>query len=281
MSHYPSDCHSRLFLLYALLGLWALSAASCDTEQTGVDAAPPVVSPAPAEVAAPEVDRASDAGAAIDAQVYEPDASPPPDAAPQPKGKLLGNFSFTYYWMAKESTSRRRRAHLYDSSCKSIAKVSRSFAARVALEGTGMLRDGRVVNVSGACDCKSSPCFFLPDAEHRFGVGVNERPLAPFRSVAVDSKLVSIGTKLYVPELDGLTMPGVPPWGGFVHNGCVVADDRGGGVSGKQIDFFMVQKGFFQAFQRRHRMTQVTVYRAGKRCDQPQGPATAVDRNSI
>lgn len=280
MSYSPRNRHSRWFLLYALLGLLALSASSCDSAQSSADAAPPVVSPTPAEAAA--ADSASDAGAEADARVYyQPDANPPPDAAPQPKGKLLGNFSFTYYWMAKESANRRRRAHLYDSNCKSIAKVSRSFAARVALEGTGILRDGRVVNVSGACDCKSSPCFFLPDTEHRFGVGVNERPLAPFRSVAVDSKLVPIGTKLYVPELDGLTMPGVPPWGGFVHNGCVVADDRGGGVSGKQIDFFMVQKGFFQAFQRRHRMTQVTVYRAGKRCDQPQGPAMAVDRNSI
>jgi hypothetical protein len=38
-------------------------------------------------------------------------------------------------------------------------------------------------------------------------------------------------------------MPGRPPWGGFVHDGCLVADDTGGGIKGKQLDLFVGRKG--------------------------------------
>lgn len=198
--------------------------------------------------------------------------------------KLLGQFQLTYYWMAHENGKHRaRNMRIYNAQCKPIAQVSRDFAMRLSLEGTGVLRDGRVINVSGPCACEYSPCFFvLEDENRRFGVGVLERPLSPFRSVAVDPSFVSIGTKLYIPEIDGLTMPGKPPWGGFVHDGCVVADDRGGGVEGKQIDFFMARKPFYQAFQRRHRLTQITVYSGAKRCEgEREVAAASADRNSI
>lgn len=198
-------------------------------------------------------------------------------------GKLLGRFSLTYYWVAhEENWAGKRDTRIYDPDCKPIARVAEQFAARLAREGTGKLRDDRVVNVAGPCECEYSPCFFLlHDETRRFGVGVLERPLSPFRSVAVDPNLVTIGAKLYIPELDGLPMPGTPPWGGFVHDGCVVADDRGGAVQGRQIDFFMAKKVFYQAFHRQHRLKQITVYSGAQRCDGPHEDAVVVDRNSI
>jgi 3D (Asp-Asp-Asp) domain-containing protein len=198
-------------------------------------------------------------------------------------GKLLGRFALTYYWVAhEENWTGRRNTRIYDPDCKPIAKVAEQFAARLAREGTGKLRDDRVVNVAGPCECEYSPCFFLlHDETRRFGVGVLERPLSPFRSVAVDPSLVTIGARLYIPELDGLPMPGTPPWGGFVHDGCVVADDRGGAVQGRQIDFFMARKVFYQAFHRQHRLKQITVYSGAQRCDGPFEDAVVVDRNSI
>lgn len=212
-----------------------------------------------------------------------PDAASTAPAASKAIGKHLGRFSLTYYWIAHEKKRRgRRNTRIYDLDCKPIAKVSARFAARLSREGTGKLADGRVVNVAGPCECDHSPCFFqLDDEKRRFGVGVLERPLSPFRSVAVDPSLVTIGKRLYIPELDGLAMPGPPPWGGFVHDGCVVADDRGGAVQGQQIDFFMVRRVYYQAFHRRHRLTQITVHDGGEYCRELHAQQTPVDRNAI
>ncbi len=198
-------------------------------------------------------------------------------------GKQLGSFALTYYWIADERARRgKRKTRIYDPVCEPIARVSESFAARLAREGTGRLHDGRIVNVAGPCECEYSPCFFhLDDEKSRFGVGVLERPLSPFRSVAVDPSYVTIGKRLYIPELDGLPMPGTPPWGGFVHDGCVVADDRGGAVEGQQIDFFMVRKVYYQAFRRRHRLKQIMVHDGGKYCREQHANTAPTDRNAI
>ncbi|MCG8420930.1 MAG: 3D domain-containing protein [Proteobacteria bacterium] len=209
--------------------------------------------------------------------VDKAETMPPEQAAPQP----LGNFQFTYYWIARQQKDIKPEVQLYTSDCKPLAKVSKKFARQLSREGTGKLRDGRVINVSGSCDCEHSPCYFVPNRRKRWGVGVGKRALSPFRSVAVDPATVSIGTLLYVPELDGLTMPGRQPWGGFVHDGCVIADDRGGNVQGKQLDFFAVKKSHYHALYRRHRLTQVTVFEGSSRCQQVGKKLIPVNRNSI
>lgn len=307
-----SRCHfigrrvSTCALLVLLGGVWGCGAQSVEGVAEA-DELPSTVAETPTSAAV----SAGEATAAAPAQMSDAASAEPQDdlaravvedvlgEAPEELGremqdamergaatarKLLGQFQLTYYWMAHERSARgKRNMRIYDPQCEPLARVSREFAMRLSLEGTGTLRDGRVINVSGPCACDHSPCFFvLEDEEQRFGVGVLERPLSPFRSVAVDPSFVSIGTKLYIPELDGLTMPGKPPWGGFVHDGCVVADDRGGGVEGKQIDFFMARKPFYQAFHRRHRLTQITVYSGARRCEGEREVAVvAADRNSI
>lgn len=199
-----------------------------------------------------------------------------------PLGKSRGSFQLTYYWMAAEGHSKAPRdTTLYTSTCKPLAKITSEYAKRLLIEGTGRLRNGRTVNVSGDCDCPLSPCFFVVPKSKRWGVGVRYRPLRPFRSVAVDPAMVTIGNTLYIPELDGLTMPGKAPWGGFVHDGCVVADDRGGGVQDKQLDFFMGQYNFYDGFFKRHRIQRVTVYDGKTRCKTENGKVLPVNRNAI
>jgi 3D (Asp-Asp-Asp) domain-containing protein len=212
------------------------------------------------------------------ADMPTPDAAGP-DAVPD---TLLGEFQLTYYWMAKERDSASERdVQLYTKKCEPLAMVSKSFATRLTREGTGKLLDGRTINVSGECKCDYSPCFFIVDRKRRWGVGVYERPLSPFRSVAVDPTRVSIGTILYLPELDGLTMPGRQPWGGFVHDGCVVADDTGGKVTGNQIDLFMAHKPHYRSFYRRYRMKRVTVMDGRGRCERDSdNKLVRVNRNS-
>ena len=182
-----------------------------------------------------------------------------------PIGKKMGRFKLTYYWMAAE-TGGQRRVQLYNKRCRPVARVSSSFARRLRLEGGGKLRDGRVLTYSGACGCGPSLCIGIARRGHTWGTGVNGRPLSPFRSVAVDPRHVAIGTSLYIPELDGVAMPGKAPWGGFVHDGCVVADDQGGGIRGRQLDLFAARKFHYKALDRRHRLKRVTVFAGGERC---------------
>jgi len=127
--------------------------------------------------------------------------------------------------------------------CEPIVEVSREFAHQLKVQGTGKLKDGRVLNVWGYCSCETSPCFKV--TEQQWGTAGSGRPLQPFRTVAVDPKLIKLGSLLYVPLLEGRVMPGRAPWGGFVHDGCVVADDTGGGIKDHQLDLFVGRKGWF------------------------------------
>ncbi len=187
-------------------------------------------------------------------------------AQPEPNlSASLGSFKLTYYWVAKEAKNSKPTQRIVDKSCKTVARVSKTFRKHLVLEGSGKLKDGRMVTRAGGCKC-DGPCYWVAGEEHKWGSGVKNRPLKPFRSVAVDPKQVRIGTSLYVAELDGLTMPGAGAEGGFVHDGCVVADDRGGGVRGKQIDFFAAHRGHYKNFFKRHKMKRVSVYKGGERC---------------
>lgn len=132
---------------------------------------------------------------------------------------------------------------IYTGSCEAITEVTRDFAAQLTLQGTGKLKDGRVINIWGHCRCDHTPCFKV--TEEKWGTAGTGRALQPFRTVAVDPKVVKLGSLLYIPQLEGRTMPGRPPWGGFVHDGCVVADDTGGGIEGNQLDLFVGRKSYF------------------------------------
>ena len=85
-------------------------------------------------------------------------------------------------------------------------------------------------------------CFEQLDiAQHPFGRGAGQRPLIPFKSVAVDPTVIAIGEPLYIPEFDGLSLPD-----GSIHDGCVRADDTGGGIKKRKMDFFVVTYGNFR-----------------------------------
>jgi 3D (Asp-Asp-Asp) domain-containing protein len=193
----------------------------------------------------------------------DPTLRPPvhaPDAA-------LGTFQLTYYWVTDEADyTGALDTDLYAAGCSPLARVATEFARSLALEGTGRLVNGRVLNYSGPCDCAFTPCFYEVDGLHPWGVGVEDRPLVPFRSIAVDPTQIAIGERVYVAELDGVRMPGAAPWGGFLHDGCVVADDRGGAILGRHVDFFAALRDDYVDLDRRIARTAVSVYAAGARC---------------
>ena len=193
----------------------------------------------------------------------------PPSAASDGAnlGKPLGAFQLTYYWVADEADfDGLPDTQIYDQAWAPLAAVPSAFARSLVMEGTGRLKGGRLLNYAGACGCAFSPCFVELGEAHPWGMGVEERALAPFRSVAVDPSVVAIGARLYVANLAGVTVPGEPPWGGFQHDGCVVADDRGGAIVGRHLDFFSASRSYFQALDQTLKVREVSVYEAGSHC---------------
>ena len=72
---------------------------------------------------------------------------------------------------------------------------------------------------------------------HALGCGVRNIPLTPFRTVAVDTDIIPIGSVIYVPELRGRAFEHEGRT--LVHDGYLFAGDRGGAIRGKHIDVFM------------------------------------------
>jgi 3D (Asp-Asp-Asp) domain-containing protein len=176
-----------------------------------------------------------------------------------PLAEELG-FALRFYWLALEGDYQDRQSdavpksgrvatvppntwvELYTRDGYFFGRVPERFAWALRLEGSGLMMDGRVINYTGSCKYGYGTCFEQLDiAEHPFGRGAGTRPLIPFKSVAVDPRVIAIGEPLYIPEFDGMTLPD-----GSIHDGCVRADDTGGGIKKRKMDFFVVTYGNFR-----------------------------------
>lgn len=157
-----------------------------------------------------------------------------------------------------------RWVELYTSDGLFFGRVRERYACSLKLEGSGLLRDDRVVNYTGPCKFGYGTCFEQLDVtDFPFGRGAGQRPLIPFKSVAVDPRVVRLGEPLYIPEFDGLVLPD-----GSIHDGCVRADDTGGGIKGRKLDFFVVTYGNFRALlDALLGVTWITPHVEAPRCD--------------
>lgn len=182
-------------------------------------------------------------------------------------GTPKGTVKLTYYWVARQADyTGANDTILCDVSAKTLATVPLAFANAIRLEGTGRLTDDRLLNVGGSCACPSgmTTCYIVLDPlKYPWGVGVQSRALKPFRSIAVDKAFVPIGAAIYLPQLDGVQMPSSY---GFVHDGCLVADDVGGGINGAQFDFFAAEKANYLALDGMLKLSSVTAYQSPPRC---------------
>ena len=283
------------------------------TVRTAARVAVPVCAIACSRAEPPTAVTGSHAGAELVVAPTDASVGPSIDASvrPPPKpGRALGRFLVTMYYVASEDEVDGPHRHgraandnesvtggsdvtlagtvpmdasarapsrdlvpAYDRHCKPIVQVSRAFRAQMALQGTGRLRDGRVLNVAGRCKCE--PCFHVLPSHREWGMAGMGIPLEPFRTVAVDPSKIRLGTLLYIPALDGLRMPGRAPVGGFVHDGCVIAADTGGNIDGNQLDLFVARKAYFNGLARRggsHKwMRSLEVFDGTRRCQRKGG----------
>ena len=150
-------------------------------------------------------------------------------------------FRNTYYDFPSEGAG-AKESTIYDAACAPIATVTTDFHDRVCVQGSGRLGDGATVSFAKRdCACASlcprtgqRLCYERLDPK-RFpnGRGATGQPITPLFTVAVDSTVIPLGTRIFVPELVGL-----PRLDGTKHDGCFLAEDRGLKVVGRKIDFF-------------------------------------------
>jgi 3D (Asp-Asp-Asp) domain-containing protein len=167
-----------------------------------------------------------------------------------PLAENLG-FALRFYWLALEDEhddpdeieyKDPDAVDIYTRTGFYLGSFSQDFIWHLRMEGSGILADGRVINYHGACKYGYGTCFQTLDVrEYPFGRGARRRTLVPFKSVAVDPRLIPLGEPLYIPEFDGMRLPD-----GTIHDGCVRADDTGGGIKQRKMDFFVVSYGNFR-----------------------------------
>jgi 3D (Asp-Asp-Asp) domain-containing protein len=166
---------------------------------------------------------------------------------------LVGNLEWAlrYYWLAREEDfdepdeiegADPDELDIYTRDGLFVGAFSSKFIWNLHMEGSALLDDGRVLNYSGACRWGTGTCYQQVDVTtHPYGRGAYGRSLVPFKSIAVDPRLVPIGEPLYVPEFDGMMLPD-----GTFHDGCVRADDTGGGIKLRKMDFYVMTYGNFR-----------------------------------
>ncbi|MBK7534715.1 MAG: hypothetical protein IPI49_04915 [Myxococcales bacterium] len=182
-------------------------------------------------------------------------------------------WALRFYWLAREEDHDDPEeveyrpldeVELYTPRGFYLGSVAERFAWALRMEGTGLMSDGRVINYAGACAFGYGTCFEELDHHlYPFGRGSRRRPLVPFVSVAVDQAVVPIGEPLYIPEFDGLLLPD-----GSVHDGCVRADDTGGGIKRQKMDFFVVSyRNFRTVLSELWNLQVITPHIQSPRCE--------------
>ncbi len=149
----------------------------------------------------------------------------------------LGEFRNTYYYMVFESEypNEPRTQSIRTMSGRELAKVSPRFERDLLMEGSGKLRDGRVVNWAGRVDGKSR--FHI--TRFAWGRGSGNCALKPFRTLAADPAQIAAGAVVRVEETVGMRLPD-----GTIHDGLWRAEDTGSAILHDRIDLYIGKKGY-------------------------------------
>lgn len=159
------------------------------------------------------------------------------DQEPPRVVRKIGDLNPSFYWVALEERDEQPRTkQLLDVSGNVLATVSDRFYRAIRLEGTGRLIDGTVLNFAARIqrpDGSVEIRYRICGPEAPYGYGIDEIPLVPFRSVAVDPEVVPMGSLLFIPAAIGAILPD-----GAVHDGYFHAVDVGDAIKNQRIDVF-------------------------------------------
>jgi 3D (Asp-Asp-Asp) domain-containing protein len=190
----------------------------------------------------------------------------------KPKGPLamepIGEYRVTFYWIARElpHDGKKLTSILVRCPCSKEehpTEVAASFKRRLDREGTGILEDGRLINVLRRGEKRR---YLDISTIYPTGLGSRNNPLTPFISVAVSdcNPDLKFGDRIYIPKAHGIPLPN-----GGKHDGIFTVDDTGSGIASNQIDVFIFVKKNWLEFQRnlkahRQRFFVYELFRAGR-----------------
>lgn len=153
----------------------------------------------------------------------------PTDSLPQAKTVNLGKFKITYYWIVPESEYRgRREVPIYLENGSLLGYFPKKFVDDFKKESVARLRDGRLISYlkrKNAARVVTEP------------LGYGSFTLTPLKSIAVDTNIIPLGSRVYIPEYERLYLGD-----NGVHNGIFNANDIGSEVKGKHIDIYIGEK---------------------------------------
>lgn len=183
--------------------------------------APPSTTSVVAELPAPVEEMA------VVPPLEQPEMASTPDQA----DRSVLTLRATLYMIALESDyPAGEDATFQASDGKVLHRTSKQFLGAAALQGTAQLNDGRVLMFVGRD--KGSPRWKL--SPHGYAIGSSGCKLVPFRSVAVDKRIVPMGSQLLIEETRGMKLPN-----GKVHDGVWYAVDTGGRIRNNRVDLFV------------------------------------------
>lgn len=134
-----------------------------------------------------------------------------------------------YYSAVQGDYPSGKTAKFRNAGGKVLATGSREFLKAASIEGTAELANGTVLNfdriVGGEVRWRR--------VNTRYGLDARGCALVPFRSAAVDPKVVPLGSRLLIAETRGIRIPG-----GGIHDGIWIATDTGQSIGGRRIDLF-------------------------------------------
>ena len=184
----------------------------------------------------------SNARSAAGAPIYFPRlptqatiAEPPlqrlePPALPDENGPML-TLRATFYMVALESDYPAGEEAAFRTRDGTVLhQASPKFLAAATLQGTAQLNDGRILIIDGREQGERR--WRISPYGH--AVGALGCKLVPFRSVAVDRRLVPLGSELMIEATRGIKLPN-----GKVHDGVWYAADVGTAIRDDRVDLFV------------------------------------------
>ncbi|MGB9742889.1 MAG: 3D domain-containing protein [candidate division WOR-3 bacterium] len=149
---------------------------------------------------------------------------------PTRNARYLGKFKITYYWVVEEKDyPKSRTTPLYTADGKLVGRFSPSFVKDFKTESAARLRDGRCLSY-----LKRQNRVMIVE---RF-LGHGGHTLTELKSIAVDPKVIPLGSKVFIPQFEGVSINGKQL------NGLFYAHDIGSAVKGNHIDVFIGDKDY-------------------------------------
>lgn len=155
----------------------------------------------------------------------------------------LGQFRNTYYYAVFEvdyPADDPKTRSVLTMEGDLIAKVTEKFYKELLVEGSGILRDRRVVNFAGVVDGKSR--YHITTLS--WGRGSGSCALDPFHTIAADPAQIPAGAVVKIAETVGMILPD-----GTKHSGIWRAEDTGSAILHDRIDLFIGKKGYSKILQ--------------------------------